>query len=314
MTPAADQSWTTRRLLAWMTQAFEQRDLDAPRRMAEALVAHVLGTERLKLYMDPDRPASPLERQTLRDLVRRALDHEPVQYLIGEESFFGLMFHVDPRVLIPRPSTQTIVDEVLRHSRKTPGFGGHRESDAGAGVLIADVCTGSGCVGITLAKHLPAARVVATDVSDDALAVARTNAARHQVDDRVEFARGDLLEPLDGHPATRGAGSVDYLCANPPYIPDDEWADVEPNVKDHEPELALRGGADGLDLARLLVQDGPLRLRAGGLLLVEVAASRADATRELAERHPDLSSARIVKDSDGLPRTLVAERAGRRSD
>lgn len=291
-----------------MTQAFEGKDLDAPRRQAEMLLAHVIGSERLKLYMDPERPAAPLELDTLRGLVKRALNNEPIQYLVGEEHFFGMTFKVDKRVLIPRPSTQTIVETVLQHSRKNPDAGSVRDSDAGAGILIADICTGSGCIAAALAKHLPGARVVATDISQDALAVARDNIMSHELQDRVDLVEGDLLDALRTHPVAGRDGSLHYLCSNPPYIPDHEWDAVEPNVKDHEPELALRGGADGLDLVRPLINEGPTFLEPGGLLLIELAASHADEAKSLAEAHDMLTNPRVLKDSDGLDRVLVAER------
>lgn len=309
MTQAPPESWTTRKLLAWMTKAFEDKGLDAPRRQAEMLMAHVIGCERLKLYMDPDRPAAPLERDTLRGLVKRALTDEPIQYLVGEELFFGMRFKVDKRVLIPRPSTQTIVEAVLQHARKNPDAGAVRESDAGTGIMIADICTGSGCIAAALAKHLPGARVVATDLSEDALAVAKINIEAHDLSDRVDLLKGDLLDALQTHPAAGRARSLRYLCSNPPYIPDDEWASVEPNVKNHEPTLALRGGPDGMDLVSRLIAGAPAFIEPGGLMLIEVAASRAERARSMAEAHPDLTNARILKDSDGLPRVIVAERA-----
>lgn len=296
--------WTTRRLLTWMTQAFARAGLDSPRLQAEMLLAHVIGCERLRLYMDPERPVSPLERQTLRDLVARALRHEPVQYLVGEAWFFGLPFHVDRRVLVPRPATETIVQEVLQHHR-----GVHGGANAtGAGLLIADVCTGSGCIAVALLKNLSAARVAATDASADALEVARANAVRHGVADRADFLRGDLLAPLHDYPATRGEPSLDYLAANPPYIPDDEWPAVPPNVKDHEPHAALRGGPDGMDLVRPLLKDGPRLVKPGGLLLIEVAESRAEAGRAEMAAHPELRDVRVLPDFEGRPRVLVGVR------
>ncbi|HZW09156.1 MAG TPA: peptide chain release factor N(5)-glutamine methyltransferase [Phycisphaerales bacterium] len=308
------QTWTTRKLLAWMKEAFAKAGLDSPQLCAEMLVAHVLGCERLKLYMDPDRPAAPLERQQLRDLVARALKDEPVQYLVGEAWFFSMPFHVDRRVLIPRPATGTIVEHVLQHARATPGFGGESEGRFGEGVVIADICTGSGCVAVALAKHMPGARVVVTDVSPDALEVAGLNAARHKVAERVDLLAGDLLAPLDAHPATKGRGSLHYLVSNPPYIPDDEWESSDPetgvqaNVKEYEPELALRGGPDGLAFVRPLLTEGPRSLRPGGLILVEVAASRANDARALAEASPMLEAVTVLKDFEGLPRTVVARR------
>jgi release factor glutamine methyltransferase len=292
-----------------MTKAFEAKDLDSPRRMAEMLLAHIIGCDRLRLYMDTDRPATPIERETLRDLVRRALSHEPIQYLVGEESFFGMTFHVDKRVLIPRPSTQTLVDEVLNHARKNPDDRTLRESDAGVGMMIADVCTGSGCIAAALAKNLPGARVIASDLSEDALEVAQMNITRHDLDERVDLVQGDLLEPIIAHPVAGQKGSLHYLCSNPPYIPDHEWDAVEPNVKDHEPTMALRADDDGMLFVKRLIDQGPELIRKGGLLLIEIAACNADQARSLAAGHPLLTRERIAKDSDGLDRILIAERA-----
>jgi release factor glutamine methyltransferase len=308
MPPAAPQSWTTRELLGWMTKAFEAKALDSPRRMAEMLLAHIIGCDRLRLYMDTDRPATPIERETLRDLVRRALSHEPIQYLVGEESFFGMSFHVDKRVLIPRPSTQTLIDEVLNHARKNPDDRTLRESDAGVGMMIADVCTGSGCIAAALAKNLPGARVIASDLSEEALEVAQLNITRHELDERVDLVHGDLLKPIFAHPVAGQKGALHYLCSNPPYIPDHEWDAVEPNVKDHEPTMALRAQRDGMVFIERLIDRGPELLRIGGLMLIEIAACNASACLQLASDHPQLDRARIAKDSDGHDRILIAER------
>jgi len=299
-----EEPWTTRRLLAWMSGAFTRKGLESPRLVAEMLVAHVIGCERLRLVMDPDRPASPLERQQLRDLVARALDHEPVHYLVGEKWFYGLPMKVDRRVLIPRPATETIVDTVLRHNRAQPGFGGSK----GEGVVIADVCTGSGCIAVAILKYLSGARAIATDISADALDVARQNAVTHAVADRLDLVRGDLLDALDQNPASRTRGSLYYLVCNPPYIPDHEWHAVEPNVKNHEPERALRGGLDGLEFVRRVIAAGPERLREGGMLLVETADSTAEAAAGLAREHPMLRDVQVLRDVEGLPRVVLANR------
>lgn len=308
MTQAAPDIWTTRKLLAWMRQAFTKKELDAPGLMSEILLAHVLGCDRLRLHMEADRPATPLERETLRTLVQRALNHEPVQYLTGESWFYGSPFKVDRRVLIPRPSTSTIIDEVLHHARATPGFGGPAGPGAGEGVLLADVCTGSGCIAITLLKQLPRARGVATDISADALAVAAENAKRHGVSDRLDLLEGDLTHALDQHAVARTDGALHYLVSNPPYIPDHEWDAVEPNVKNHEPHLALRGGKDGMDFYRRLLKDGPRHLRPGGLMLVEIAACTAKECLGLAQKTAGLANARLVRDIEGLDRVVVATR------
>jgi release factor glutamine methyltransferase len=306
-TPAAHvENWTTRRLLNWMTEAFTKKGLDSPRLSAELLLTHVLGCDRLRLYMDADRPAAPLERDTLRELVGRALKHEPIDYLVGEKWFFGMAFHVSPAVLVPRPSTETIVENVLLHARAEPGFGGK----TGEGVRFADVCTGSGCIAVALLKHLPGAAAVATDISPDALAVAQRNADRHGVRPRVEFLQGDLLAPLRDAAGVSTAATTDlhYLLANPPYIPDHEWDAVPPNVKDYEPHAALRGGADGLMFVRPLIEGAAEFLRPGGVLMVEVAACTSEQAAALASAQPQLERVRVLNDLEGLPRVVVATR------
>ncbi|XAL98143.1 peptide chain release factor N(5)-glutamine methyltransferase [Phycisphaeraceae bacterium D3-23] len=289
--------WTSKRLLAWTTRAFEQRGIDSPRVSAEMLLAHVFGVGRLKLYMDPDRPASDLERAAYRDLVERALADEPVDYLVGQAPFFSMMFKVSPAVLVPRPSTETMVEHVLQHARRTPGF----ESPT-----VADVCTGSGAIAVSLARQFkrdktatgPGA-VVATDLYEDALAVARENAETHGVVELIDFRHGDLLEPL-------GNAKFSYLISNPPYIPDSEWADVAPNVKDHEPTHALRGGVDGLDLIRPLIAGALAHLRDPGQLVVEIASVQKDAVIALAAE-AGLRHATVLVDHEHLPRVLVAD-------
>jgi release factor glutamine methyltransferase len=302
--PPTTESWTTRRLLAWMTEAFKKKGLESPQLQARILLAHVVGCEELKLYTDPDRPASEPERARLRDVVARALKDEPIQYLVGHWRFFGLDFKVDKRVLIPRPSTETIIEHILQHARVEPGFGGR----TGEGTLLADIGTGSGCIAIALLKNLTGARAIATDVSPAALEVARENAQRHAVQDRIEFLEGNLLEPLQDHPAARAAGSLHYLVSNPPYIPDHEWDAVAPNVKDYEPHSALRAGPDGLIFINPLIENGPRFLAPGGLLLIEVAAATTGQILRTAREHPLLEAAQIIDDAEGLPRTLVARR------
>jgi release factor glutamine methyltransferase len=299
-----------------MRDAFTKKGLDAPGLSAELLMAHILGCERLKLYLDVDRPASDEERAKLRDLVGRAMNHEPVQYLVGTAWFFGLPMQVDKRVLIPRPSSETIVEHVLQHARVA--HGGHGGSRGGeppdtapapsTPLLIVDVCTGSGCIAIALAKRLPGARVLATDISSDALDVAHANAEKHAVADRVDFARGDLLKPVLAHPVAGSKSSLNYLVSNPPYIPDHEWETVEPNVKNHEPHGALRGGPDGMDFVKRILADGPALLAPGGQILVEIAACTGPDVLALARAHPLLADARIIHDHEGLARVIVARR------
>ncbi|MEM1355903.1 MAG: peptide chain release factor N(5)-glutamine methyltransferase [Planctomycetota bacterium] len=289
-----DEAWTSKRLLSWTGAALEKKGIDSPRLSAEMLLAHVLGVPRLRLFMDPDRPASDLERAAFRGLVERAMEHEPVDYLVGQAPFFSMMLRVSPAVLIPRPSTETLVEHVLQHARRTPGFGRPR---------VADVGTGSGAFAVAIARQFKRAgtdaAVIATDLHDDALAVARENAEAVGVADRIEFRRGDLLEPLIGERLT-------YLVSNPPYIPDHEWDAVQPNVKDHEPTHALRGGVDGLDLIRPLIEGAKALLSEPGQLCVEIAACQRAEVIALAKR-AGLRHPAVLVDHEKLPRVLVAD-------
>lgn len=302
---APPQAWTTRRLLDWMTGAFREKGLDSPRLLAELLLGHVFACDRLSLYTHADRPATQPERDTLRSLVGRALKHEPVQYLVGEAWFFSLPFAVDRRVLIPRPATETIVEHALQRVRRDCASLGC--GPEGEGLAFADVCTGSGCIAVALLRNLPRARAVATDLSEDALEVARANAARHGVLDRLALARGDLLDPVRDASPLVAPGGFAFVLSNPPYIPDDEWAGVEPNVRDYEPVSALRGGVDGLDLVRPVVAGATALLREGGELLVEVAASRAREALSIAA-DAGLRDPRILKDFEGFERVIVGSK------
>ncbi len=310
------QEWNTKRLLDWITDSFKKKRLESPRMQAEMLVAHVLGCQRMELYTRFERPANPLERQTLRDLVVRALKDEPIDYLTGEKWFFGMPFHVSNAVLVPRPSSETIVEQVLHHCRAAHGGTPGSKGRTGEGIRFADIGTGSGCITIALLKNLSKATAIATDLSAAALDMARKNAVRHSVADRVEFLQGDLLTPLIDHPAGRAGGApLDYLLSNPPYIPDHEWEAVPANVKNYEPEGALRGGADGLKFLRTLLNDGPGLLRTAesgtpGLMMLETATSTAERLKLMARAHPDLDpeTCRVVDDGDGLPRVVVVGR------
>lgn len=278
-----------------MSEAFSKRGLESPRLLAEMLLTHVVGCDRLALYTEADRPASPAERSRLRALVGRALAHEPVQYLVGEQWFFSLPFAVDRRVLIPRPSTETILEALLQHTR------GADHPQPGA---LADICTGSGCVAIAALKHLPGWSAVAGDISADALHVARANAERHGVAARLELREGDGLSVF----GQAEAGAYRCVTANPPYIPDHEWSDVEANVRDHEPALALRGGPEGLDVVGPILSGVASLLEPGGLLLVEVAAWHAERAAEIARSDDRLAEIAVLDDFEGLPRVIRAVR------
>lgn len=290
-----EKTWTTRALMTWMAQHFANKGVESPRVVAEMLLSHVIGCERMRLYMEVDRPASPLELNTLRALVARAAKHEPAQYLVGEAWFYGKKFAVNSSTLIPRPSTETLVEHVVRWLN----------AESVASPVLADIGTGTGCIAISLAQHAPTSRVIATDIVAEAIELAKKNAEAHGVTDRIEWHIGEDVAPLV---EAVGGGQFDVICSNPPYIPDEEWPAVADNVRLYEPESALRGGADGLDVIRRIIADAPTLLRPGGQLVIEIADTRRESSEALAKSSDMLTNVRTEKDHEGLWRVLIAER------
>ncbi|GAC1561003.1 MAG: peptide chain release factor N(5)-glutamine methyltransferase [Polyangiales bacterium] len=256
---APPKTWTIGSLVKWATDDFRARGIDSARLDAELLVAHALEIDRMRVILDANRPLEGAELALLRDLVRRRRAFEPIAYLRGYREFYGLKFKVDRRVLVPRPDTETLVDAALA-----------RSAHVSMSMRQLDLCTGSGCVAIAMARQRPTAMVFASDVSSGALAVARDNALRLGAYN-VAFTEGDLFAPLPGE-------RFDVITANPPYIASAELATLMPDVRDHEPRLALDGGADGLDLVRRIVAEAPEHLEAGGVLALEIGAGEAAAT------------------------------------
>jgi release factor glutamine methyltransferase len=262
------RAWTIGELLQWATEDFRARGLESPRLDAEVLLAFAIGGTRVQLVVDRERPLEAGELGRFRALVKRRRSREPVAYLMGTREFYGRVFQVDRRVLVPRPDTETLVDVALRRTR-----------ERSMSMRALDLCTGSGCVGITLARERPTSRVHATDSSEDALAVARANALRLGAYN-ASFAKGDLFEGLEPERCR-----FDVIVANPPYIPRGEIATLAPDVRDYEPRSALDGGETGLDLVRRIVADAPRHLTEGGTLAIEVGAGQApEAATILASR------------------------------
>lgn len=246
------------------TKHLADRGVDSPRLDAELLAAHSLGVRRLDLYLQFDRPLDESELAPIRALLRRRAGGEPVAYILGQREFYGRTFAVNPAVLIPRPETELLIERALSWLRERQD-----EGPMGAGLRAADLGTGSGCIAVTLAAEAAGVEVVAVDVSGKALEVARGNAARHGVAQRVSFVRGAWWEPI-------GDGEVDLLVSNPPYVSDAELATLMRDVREHEPLPALVAGPDGLDAYRALLRDAPQHLRAGGAVLLEIAPQRSD--------------------------------------
>ena len=267
MTEPNSEPWSIKRVLAWATDDFKRRGNKSARLDAELLLGEALGLDRIKLIVEAERPLSDDELGRYRDLIKRRRAFEPMAYILARREFFALPMRVDRRVLIPRPDTEVLVETALSGTREQHLFG-----------RMLDLCTGSGCVAIAFAKERPTWRVTAVDLSPDAVVVARENAQRAGVVHNLAVLEGDLFAALP-----EGA-QFELITANPPYIPSDEIATLDPDVRDFEPRLALDGGADGLVVTRRLVGAATRYLSPGGLLALEGGFDQAPAVAQLLEQ------------------------------
>ena len=301
--------WTIGKLIEWTRSFFEKKGIPQPRLEAEILLAHVLGAERIDLYMRYEQAVAEEQRAAFRELVRRRAEREPTRYLTGGCEFMSLAMKVTPACLIPRPETERLVEEVLRQagvSRRSPA------AAAAAGVAaqplapisIIDLCTGCGCIAVSLAVYLPHGRVTATDLSAEALAVARLNAEAHGVAGRMTLLAGDLYEPLDA----ADVQPADFLVANPPYVTEAEWAGLAPEIREHEPRAALGAGPAGPEIVERLLKGAPAYLRPGGRLLMEIGNGQGGAVAAQAAAVRGLAHVEVLKDYAGLDRILMARR------
>jgi release factor glutamine methyltransferase len=295
----------------------EQVGIQTARLDAECLVAAVLEVPRWRLHLETRRRLSADEFGRILRLLQRRERREPLAYILGTREFWSLPFSVSSGVLVPRPETETLVETTLAvwaemastRQRTRLAHGGERlpaPNPQPPAPVIVELCTGSGAVAVALATELPAARVLATDVSWRALRVARANAERLGVAERITFLRGNLWQALNGQAP---AGSVDLVVANPPYIPTGELATLMPEVH-WEPRLALDGGADGLRIVREIVATSSERIRPGGFLLLEIGADQEERVLALVAASGGLEPARVWRDLAGRPRVVAARRRG----
>lgn len=270
------------------SQTLAAAGCDSSRLDAEVLLAHVLGRDRAWLYAYPEHALSPSQLSAYQLLVSRRARREPVAYLTGHKEFYGLDFAITSDVLVPRPETEHLVQRAI-----------HCGATSSSSPIMADVGTGSGVIGVTLAVHLPLAHIIAIDTSQSALAVARSNAVRHSVANRVSLMQGDLLSPL--------RGPVDLVVANPPYLSWPELTVASPEVSRWEPRAALDGGSDGLSVIRRLLDMAATRLGRGGALLVEIGAGQGAEVIQLARHHFPQADVEIASDSAKRDRLLVVQ-------
>jgi release factor glutamine methyltransferase len=261
--------------------------VDAPQLTAEVILAHALNITRTQLLTRSDETLIPEQLVRFQTDLARVVNGEPLAYVVGHREFYDLDLITDRRALIPRPETECLIEYALARFADHPA------------PVIADVGTGCGAIAITLAKHLPRARVIATDLSADAIELARTNAGRNEVEARIDFRVGDLLEPI--------AEPLDLLAANLPYIDDKDWPFLAKTIRGHEPRMAFLGGPDGLDLVRRMLHDAPRIVWSGSLILMEIGAYQGEDVTAIARQSFPNARISIKPDYAGLDRLAVIE-------
>jgi release factor glutamine methyltransferase len=260
------EAWTVGRVVRWAADDFRAKGIESPRLEAELLLAQALETDRMRIIVDAARELEPPELSRYRDLIQRRRKGEPVAYIRGQKEFFGRVFHIDKRVLVPRPDTEILVEVALRRTSSFPMPGRYL-----------DLCTGSGCVAISIARERPACKMVAVDLSPDAIVVARENSIRLGTAHQIAWLAGDLFGPLQ----VVSWPKLDLVVANPPYITDDEMVGLSVDIRGFEPPLALKGGTDGLDVTRRIIAEAPRHLRERGVLAVEMGSGQTDLVQQL---------------------------------
>jgi len=310
---------TTKEALVEGASKLGDRDPQNNRRAARVLLAHTLSATQEYVLSRADETISEDQYAAFLDLISRRALGEPLQHITGHQEFYGLDFIVSPDVLIPRPETEFLVEQVLKlgtlpgpWSQEQARFLLERDPDRQPlnnqvhqpSPLIVDVGTGSGCIAIALAVRLPSAAIVAIDISSPALDVARQNAERHGVADRIQFLPGDLMAPLQ-----QGSfeGRVDIIASNPPYVSTSRPDLVERDVRDFEPAIALYGGPDGLSFYKRLLADAARYLKSDGYLVCEIGYGQLDDIRSIADA-TGWDFANLVEDLQGIPRTLTMRR------
>ncbi len=284
------QLYTIKDLLTLTTGYFSEIGIESPRLDAEVLLAHILGVDRIDLYVNYDRPLNKSEVDAYRRAVAERGRRRPVAYITGKREFMSLSFHVGEGVLIPRPETEILV-EAVSERLKARGI---------AQPYILDLGTGSGCIAVTLAKEFPMGKVWAIDISPDALKVAKTNSIEHGVSDRITFLQGDLFVPLA---SLHEKITFDVLISNPPYIPSRDLVALAPEIREYEPQVALDGGESGLVYYERILMEGPGYLKPGGIMGLEVGAGQGQALHDKAMVF--FKEVEMIRDYSGIERVLL---------
>ena len=284
--------WRVVDLLDWTTGYFQQHGIPNPRLDAEVLLGHLLEKTRLQLYLHFEMPIFQEHLTPFRELIKKRITHTPVSYLTNQKEFMSLDFYVDERVFIPRPETEQLVETILTTKTENPQ-------------RLLELGTGSGIIATSIALQQPEWEIIATDISEPALAVARKNAETHACTEQIKFLPGDLFEPIEAI-NTDGNTRFDWIVCNPPYVKNTERDTLSPDVRDYEPEIALFAGDDGLVVIRRLIAEAPKHLASNGKLIFEIGETQADNVRALIDAESTYCTYEVLKDYAEKDRIVLA--------
>lgn len=284
-------SWTSGKLLKWSVERLTKAGVNSPRLEAEILLAKAIRSRRLDVYLEPDRVVNLQELCDQQNFVRRRMAREPISYIVGRREFWSLDFKVSSEVLVPRPETEVLLEQLVA---------AHNDHVGNGPVHILDIGTGSGNIAVVAAKEIPDCKVTAVDISPPALAIAVENSRIHNVAEQIQFIHSNLFENV--------TGQFDYILSNPPYIPLRDLEMLMPDVRDYEPRTALNGGQDGLDYYKRIIPTAWDHLKDNGILIMEIGMDQAMDIRYLIETFGKYEEPRIVRDYSGRDRVLVAHK------
>ena len=288
---------TIRNILKWAIAALKESGIDLPVITADTLLSYTLSCNRTKLYTNPDDLINGNVILRYKGLINERKKHVPLQYLTRQVEFMSLDFVVNEHVLIPRPETEILVETVLKKA--------HNNQIQNKKTTIMDIGTGSGNISISLAKNLSNTEIYASDISQDALTIAKANAQKHNVLNSVHFLHGDLFSPFKG---SVEKGEIDFIVSNPPYVSDSEWHSLEPEVRDHEPRRALVGGEDGFCISRHIIKEAIDWLKPGGYLIIEIGETQANSIINLLGNEGRYKEIETIKDLQGRERIISTKR------
>jgi release factor glutamine methyltransferase len=290
----SNDTWTIQKLLNWVTEYLTSKGIESPRLSAELLLSHVLELKRIDLYTQFDKQVPQDQLDKLHELVKRAGLYEPVAYLTGKTEFYSLELEITADCMIPRPETELLVQRAIEFLRTRSGV-----------QYVCDLCTGSGCIAVAIAKNFPDARITATDISATALEVAARNVEKHRLKEQVRLLCGDLFEPVIQQ---LDVSQFDLIVCNPPYVSTSEYENLDKNIKDYEPQSALLAGEDGMDVYRRIIEKVDDFLKPSAALMLEIGYAQGSTVRELLEQTGAFAEVKIEKDFHDNDRIVTSKK------